>query len=182
MQLNYAMREDQCMHVVNKESFIMCPFTCLLQQNILSPVSASVKCSFTSLPQPFTPVSALIKCCFTCLPQQNTIQQTQLTFPKTLKFLLQEPVSRNRGLYIQLSGKPLAHDTKGLDLFLHTMTSKIMLSLPNMKKHVQNLFVCLFVCLCFVLAKMGLLYSRVLEKGNKSTIQTPSSDPQWAST
>jgi hypothetical protein len=41
---------DQYMHVVSKEPFITCPFTCLLYQNILSPVSASAKPSFTSLP------------------------------------------------------------------------------------------------------------------------------------
>jgi hypothetical protein len=43
-------KEDQYMYVVSKESFIVCPFTCLLEQNILSPVSASAKCSFMCLP------------------------------------------------------------------------------------------------------------------------------------
>ena len=57
----------QYMHVVSEES-IMCPFTCLLQQNILSPVSASVKCSFM-----FCPSKA---------PSNKT------TFQRTLKFPL----------------------------------------------------------------------------------------------
>ena len=51
------------------KEFIVCPFTCLLQQNIPSPVSAPAKCSFK------------------CWPQQNTIQ---MTFQRTLKFPLQE--------------------------------------------------------------------------------------------
>ena len=38
------------MHVISKESFITCPFTCLLQQNILSPVSALAKCFFMCFP------------------------------------------------------------------------------------------------------------------------------------
>jgi hypothetical protein len=53
------------MHVFSKESFIMCPFTYLFYQTILSPVYASVKNPFTYL------------------PQQNTFQ---LTLKRTLKF------------------------------------------------------------------------------------------------
>jgi hypothetical protein len=47
---------NQYICVVSKESLIMSSFMCLLEQNILSPVSASGKHSFK------------------CLPQQNTIQ------------------------------------------------------------------------------------------------------------
>lgn len=69
-------KADQYLCVVNEESVTMCPFTCLLQQKILSRVSASVKHSFTSLPQQNTlsPVSTSGKNSFMCLSQQNTIQ------------------------------------------------------------------------------------------------------------
>ena len=54
---------DQVMRIVSKES-IMYPFTCLLCQNILSFVYASVK---------FLPVSALLKHLFTCLCFRKTL-------------------------------------------------------------------------------------------------------------
>ena len=56
---------DQYMHVISKESFITCPFTCLL-------VIAFHTCVHFHKMVP---------------PQQNT---TQLTFQRTLKFPLQE--------------------------------------------------------------------------------------------
>lgn len=61
---------------VRLESFIACPFTCLLQQNILSPVAASVKRSFTRLPQLFTCVYFRKTLLHVCV-QQNTIQHNQ---------------------------------------------------------------------------------------------------------
>jgi hypothetical protein len=70
---------DQYIHVISKVPFIACPFTSLPEQNILSPVSASAKCSFMSLPEPFTPVSTLTKHS-PAKPIQPTFQRT-LTFP-----------------------------------------------------------------------------------------------------
>lgn len=43
MQLNCTYVVDQYMCVISKESFITCPFMCLLQQSILFPMSASAK-------------------------------------------------------------------------------------------------------------------------------------------
>jgi hypothetical protein len=44
--LTTQCKADQYMHVISEEFFITCPFTCLFEQNILSPMSASAKCSF----------------------------------------------------------------------------------------------------------------------------------------
>ena len=63
-------KRDQYMQVFSKESFIMCPFTCLLQQKVLSPVFTSAKYSFM------------------CLSQQNIIQPT---FQRILKLPLYLP-------------------------------------------------------------------------------------------
>lgn len=43
-------KADQYMHIISKESFILCPLMCLLYQNILSCVSASAKHSFICFP------------------------------------------------------------------------------------------------------------------------------------
>ena len=81
----HVRRTNACLLL---ESFIPCPFTCLLQQNILSPVSASAKCSFTILSEPFTLLNTLTKHSFTCLPQQ-------ITFHRTLKFPLHRLASNS---------------------------------------------------------------------------------------
>jgi hypothetical protein len=70
----YMLTQNPSSHVLSS--------ACL--SRISSPVSASMKCSFTSLPESFAPMYT-----FTCLPQQNT---TQLTFKKTLAFPLQVPL------------------------------------------------------------------------------------------
>ena len=73
---------DQYMPTASQKYLITCSFTYLLQQNILSPVFSSAKHSFMSLAQTFTPVSTSMKCSFTCLSLQSTIQ---LTFQRTHK-------------------------------------------------------------------------------------------------
>jgi len=62
MKLNNAGKVNQYMCVTREESFVMHPFTFLLQQNI------------------FLFVSTLGKHSFTFFPQQNTIRQ--IDFPK----------------------------------------------------------------------------------------------------
>jgi hypothetical protein len=71
-------KTDQHIIIVSKESLITCRFTCLLWQNILSPVSASVKHSFVVYLS-LSPVSTSGKHSSMCFPQQNTIQHNWLS-------------------------------------------------------------------------------------------------------
>ena len=79
-----STKGDQYMCVVSKDFFIICPVTCLLSQNILSPVSASAKHSFMSLPLPLTCVHLRKTLLYMFAPAKH--HPTQLTFKRTLKF------------------------------------------------------------------------------------------------
>jgi hypothetical protein len=81
MQLTTQCKANQYMYIVSKESLITCSFTCLFQQNILSPVSALAK-------HPFTCVHFRKTLLHMCAPAKH--DPTQWTLQRTLMFSLKE--------------------------------------------------------------------------------------------